>query len=49
VVERKIFQLIPRAAMRDCLSRPEVRITVVIPADRRDELLAFVATLQATS
>jgi hypothetical protein len=27
----------------------QVRVTVTIPADRRDDLLAFVATLQATS
>jgi hypothetical protein len=26
----------------------QVRVTVTIPADRGDELLAFVATLQAT-
>jgi hypothetical protein len=25
----------------------QIRVTVTIPADRRDDLLAFVATLQA--
>jgi hypothetical protein len=35
---------------RKKLTRNEqVRVTVTIPADRRDDLLAFVATLQATS